>query len=324
VSILSTLKVATRDAYGKTLVELGRENKDIVVLDADLAESTRSIWFGREFPERFFDVGIAEENLITVAAGLAAAGKIPFANTFAVFATERAYNQIRQVVAYTNLNVKIVASHGGVTVGEDGASHHGIFDIALMRVLPNMTVIVPADGIETRVATRTIAKHIGPVYMRTSRPPSPLVYEEGFTMGGKSLEFQIGRAITIKQGRDVTIIANGLMLYEGLLAVRLLEGEGIEAGLIDMHTVKPIDDATIIKAAKTTGAIVTAEEHSIIGGLGSAVAEVLSCTFPVPMEMIGIKDIFTESGSAFELLEKYGLTSNDIVAAAKRVIERKK
>ncbi|MEM2094425.1 MAG: transketolase family protein [Candidatus Bathyarchaeia archaeon] len=321
---MSTIRVATRDAYGKTLVELGRTNKDIVALDADLAESTRSAWFGHEFPDRFFDVGIAEENLITVAAGLATCGKIPFANTFAVFATERAYNQIRQVVAYTSLNVKIVASHGGVTVGEDGTSHHGIFDIALMRILPNMTVVVPADGTETVMATRAIAAHVGPVYMRTGRAAVPLIYEEGFKLGGKQLEFKLGKAVTIKEGKDMTIVATGLMVSEALSAVELLSKEGISAGLIDMHTIKPLDVEAICSAAQTTGAIVTAEEHTVIGGLGSAVAEALSQRVPVPIEMVGIKDVFTESGSASELLKKYGLTAFDIASAAKAVLRRKK
>ncbi len=321
---MSVPRIATRDAYGKTLVELGSSNRDIVALDADLAESTRSAWFGHEFPDRFFDVGIAEENLITVAAGLAASGKIPFASTFAVFATERAYNQIRQVVAYTNLNVKIVASHGGITVGEDGASHHGIFDLALMRVLPNMTVVVPADGTETIMATRAIAAHVGPVYMRTGRSAVPLIYEEGFKLNGKQLDFKLGKAVTISEGKDVTIVATGLMVTEALSAVGLLSKEGVSAGLIDMHTIKPLDKDAISSAAKASGAIVTAEEHTVLGGLGSAVAEVLAQTVPVPMEMVGIRDVFTESASASELLKKYGLTATDIASAAKTVLKRKK
>ena len=321
---MSAPRVATRDAYGKTLVELGKSNKNIIALDADLAESTRSAWFGHEFPNRFFDVGIAEENLITVAAGLAASGKIPFASTFTVFATERAYNQIRQVVAYTNLNVKIVASHGGITVGEDGASHHGIFDFALMRILPNMTVVVPSDGTETIMATRAIANHVGPVYMRTGRSAIPLIYEEGFKLGGRQLDFTLGKAVTLNEGKDVTIIATGLMVSEALSAVSMLSKEGIGAGLIDMHTIKPLDTNAISTAAKSTGAIVTAEEHTVLGGLGGAVAEALVQAAPVPLEMIGVKDVFTESASASELLKKYGLTASDIAAAAKTAVRRKK
>jgi len=321
---MSAPRVATRDAYGKTLVELGKSNKNIFALDADLAESTRSAWFAHEFPDRFLDVGIAEENLITVAAGLAASGKIPFASTFTVFATERAYNQIRQVVAYTNLNVKIVASHGGITVGEDGASHHGIFDFALMRILPNMTVVVPADGTETIMATRAIASHVGPVYMRTGRSTIPLIYEEGFRLGGKQLNFQLGKAVTLNEGKDVTIIATGLMVTEALSALGMLSKEGISAGLIDMHTIKPLDTNAISAAAKATGAIVTAEEHTVLGGLGGAVSEALTQSVPVPVEMIGVKDVFTESASASDLLKKYGLTAADIATAAKTVIKRKK
>ncbi len=321
---MSTPRVATRDAYGKTLVELGKSNKNIFALDADLAESTRSAWFAHEFPERFLDVGIAEENLITVAAGLAASGKIPFASTFTVFATERAYNQIRQVVAYTNLNVKIVASHGGVTVGEDGASHHGIFDFALMRILPNMTVVVPADATETIMATRAIASHVGPVYMRTGRSAIPLIYEEGFRLGGKQLDFQLGKAIVLNEGKDVTIMATGLMVTEGLSAVSMLAKEGISASLVDVHTIKPLDTDAISAAAKATGAIVTAEEHTVLGGLGGAVSEALSQSVPVPVEMVGVKDVFTESASASDLLKKYGLTAADIAIAAKTAVKRKK
>jgi len=320
---MSRPKIAPRDAYGKTLVELGRSNVNIVALDADLAESTRSGWFGKEFPERFFDVGIAEENLITVSAGLAAMGKIPFASTFAVFATERAYNQIRQSVAYCNLNVKIVASHGGVTVGEDGASHHSVFDMALMRILPNMTVVVPADAVETTLATRAIAQHIGPVYMRTGRSAVPQFYEEGFRYEGKQFGFELGRAVTLREGSDVAIIATGLMVSESLLAADRLAAEGVKARVIDMHTIKPLDVDVVVRAALDCGAIVTAEEHTVMGGLGSAVAEASVKSVPVPIEMVGVRDLFTKSGSAEALLKEYGLTAEHIVEAAKRVRARK-
>jgi len=320
---MSRPKIATRDAYGRTLIELGRKNTDIVALDADLADSTRSGWFGREFPERFFDVGIAEENLITVAAGLATAGKIPFASSFAVFATERAFNQIRQSVAFCNLNVKIVASHGGVTVGEDGASHHSIFDIALMRILPNMTVVVPADAVETVLATKAIAEYYGPVYMRTGRSAVPQIYEDGFKFEGKQFNFELGKAVTLKEGSDVAIIATGLMVSESLSAADKLATEGVKARVIDMHTIKPLDVGTIVRAAADCGAVVTAEEHTILGGLGSAVAETLASSIPVPMEVIGVRDVFTLSGSPDALLNEYGLTAGNIAEAAKRAKARK-
>jgi len=320
---MSRPKIATRDAYGRTLIELGRKNINIVALDADLADSTRSGWFGKEFPERFFDVGIAEENLITVAAGLAAAGKIPFASSFAVFATERAFNQIRQSVAFCNLNVKIVASHGGVTVGEDGASHHAIFDIALMRILPNMTIVVPADAVETTLATRAIAEHRGPVYMRTGRSGVPQIYEEGFKFEGRQFSFELGKALTLREGSDVAIIATGLMVSESLSAANQLATEGLRARVIDMHTIKPLDTNTVARAAVECGTIVTAEEHTVIGGLGSAVAEATASSTPVPIEMIGVRDVFTVSGSPEELLREYGLTAKHISEAAKRAIARK-
>jgi transketolase len=317
-------RIATRDAYGKTLIELGRENNKIVALDADLADSTRTGWFAKEFPERFIDVGVAEENLITVAAGLATAGKIPFASTFAVFATERAFNQIRQSVAYCNLNVKIVASHGGVSVGEDGASHHSILDIALMRIIPNMTVIVPSDAIETSLATRAVAERYGPVYLRTGRSPVPQIYDEDFSFEGKKLDYEVGKALTLKDGHDVAIIATGLMVSESLSAADQLAAEDIKARVIDMHTIKPLDIETVVRAAIDCGAIVTAEEHTILGGLGSAVAETSVSSTPVPIERVGVKDLFTLSGSPDVLFEKYGLSTQHIFEAAKRAYARKK
>jgi len=316
-------KATTRDSYGKALLELGKENKDIVVLDSDLSLSTRTELFAKAFPERFFDCGVAEQNMITMAAGLASCGKIAFASTFAVFATERTYNQIKQSVAYTGLNVKIVASHSGITVGEDGASHHMPFDITIMRVLPNMTVIVPADAVETYVAVKAIANYVGPVYMRLLRPSTPIIFDECYAYNSEKHNFEIGKGVPLEDGRDVTILATGIMVAESLEAVEKLSSEGIDAGVIDIHTIKPLDKELIVKSAKKTGAIVTAEEHSIIGGLGGAVAEVITSNVPVPIEMVGINDIFTFSGSPQELMKKYGLTVDDIVAATKRAVARK-
>ena len=315
-------KAAARDAYGRTLVELGRKYRDIVVLGADLSSSTRINWFAEEFPERFFECGIAEENLITVAAGLAACGKMPFASTFAVFETERAYNQIRQSIAYPNLNVRLVCTHSGVTVGPDGASHQTTFDIAIMRVLPNMTIIVPADAPETVAAVKAMIEHDGPIYMRLGRTSVRTFYDDDYSYNGVKRRFEIGKSVELRSGSDVTIICNGVMVAEAMDAAETLYSEGIDTRVINMHTVKPIDDKAIIKAAIETGAIVTAEEHSIIGGLGGAVAEVLARKNPVPVEMIGVQDMFTESGEADELLKLYGLTSNEIASAARRAVKR--
>lgn len=316
-------KAATRDAYGRTLVELGRKYKDIIVLDADLSGSTRTKWFAKEFPDRFFDCGIAEENLITIAAGLATCGKIPFASTFAVFATERAYNQIRQTIAYPKLNVKIVCTHSGITVGPDGTSHQTTFDIALMRVLPNMTVLVPADAPETTAAVKAMVEYDGPIYMRLGRTPVRTFYEEDYSYKGKKQKFEIGKSIELRLGDDVAIICNGIMVAEAMDAAEVLSSKGIYARVINLHTVKPIDERAILKAARETGALVTAEEHSIIGGLGGAVAEVLVRKNPVPVEMVGVKDIFAESGKHEELQKIYGLTSKEIVSSARRAVERK-
>lgn len=310
-------KIATREAYGKALQKLGAENKDIVVLDADLAKSTKTGDFAKLYPERFFDMGVAEGNMLGTAAGLAAAGKIPFASSFAVFATGRAFEQIRNSIAYPALNVKIAATHAGLSVGEDGASHQSVEDIAIMRALPNMTVIVPADGTETEKAIRTAVEIKGPVYIRLGRLGLPVLFDENY-------QFTVGKATLLQDGKDVTIIACGLMVGPALEAAAELAKEGIKARVLNMHTVKPIDQDAIAAAARETGAIVTAEEHSIIGGLGSAVAEVLAETAPAPMERVGVRDTFGESGPPAELLEKYGLTAGDIVAAVKRVMERKK
>jgi len=315
--------MSTREAYGRTLVELGRENPDIVVLDADLSSSTYTKLFAKEFPERFFNFGIAEANMMGVAAGLASCGKIVFASTFAIFATQRAYNQFRQSIAYPGLNVKVAASHGGVSVGEDGTSHHCIEDIAAMRVLPGVSVVVPADAVEAREAVRALVEHVGPAYLRLGRPKIPVLYEEDYGFEGEKFRFRLGEAVVLRDGDDVALIATGLMVWEALQAAEELEKQGIRAQVIDVHTIKPIDRDAILRAARKTGAVVTAEEHNIIGGLGSAVAEVLAEGYPVPMERVGVRDVWTESGPWRELLKKYGLTSLDIVEAARRVIERR-
>lgn len=309
-------KIATRDAYGKALVKLGAQNPRVVVLDADLSKSTKTADFKKQYPERFFNMGIAEQNLLGTAAGFAAAGKIPFASTFAVFATGRAFEQIRNSIAYTKLNVKIAATHAGLTVGEDGASHQAIADVAVMRALPNMTVIVPADGIEAEKAVFAAAEKDGPVYIRMGRSGVPVLFSEEYV-------FKIGKAAVMKAGSDVTVIACGIMVADALSAAKELEREGISVRVVNMATIKPIDKEAIISAALETGAVVTAEEHNIIGGLGSAVAEVLSEHAPAPLERVGVRDTFGESGKPQELLEKYGLTPKDIKAAIYKVLERK-
>jgi transketolase len=308
-------KIATRAAYGKALVRLGEINRDVVVLDADLSKSTRTDAFAKKFPERFFDMGIAEADMMGTAAGLAASGKIPFASSFAIFASGRAYDQVRQTAGYCRLNVKIGASHGGITVGEDGASHQSIEDVALMRVIPGMTVIVPADAIETEQAVFAAARHEGPVYIRTGRSAVPIVFDEGY-------KFEIGKAATVCEGNDVTIIACGVMLSASLEAADILCGQGVSARVLNMATIKPIDVEAVVKAAEETGALVTAEEHSIIGGLGSAVSEVVGEMCPVPVERIGVRDVFGQSGTPDELMKVYSLTADDIVRAAVRAIER--
>ncbi|KXG78095.1 1-deoxy-D-xylulose-5-phosphate synthase [Fervidicola ferrireducens] len=307
-------KIATREAYGEALAELGEEIKDIVVLDADLSKSTKTSVFAKKFPERFFNMGIAEQNLMGTAAGLATCGKIPFASTFAIFATGRAFEQIRNSICYPNLNVKIAATHAGITVGEDGATHQSIEDIALMRALPNMTVISPADATETKMAVRAAAQMKGPVYLRLGRHPVETIFGEGY-------EFKPGKGVILREGRDVAIIATGVMVAEALKAAEILEKDGINAMVVNIHTIKPIDEEVILKAAEC-GAIVTAEEHSIIGGLGSAVAEVLSEKKPVPIKRIGIKDVFGMSGKPEELMKAYGLTAEDIAEAAVRSVKK--
>jgi transketolase len=309
--------IATRDAYGEALIELGKEKENVVVLDADLSKSTKTHGFSVEFPNRFINVGIAEQNLIGMAAGLSTTGKIPFASTFAMFATGRAFEVIRNSVGYPKLNVKICATHSGITVGEDGASHQALEDISCMRTIPNMTVIVPADGVETKAAIHAIANMNGPVYVRLGRLAVPTINDEA------SYKFEIGKGVTLKEGSDATIIATGLMVSEAIEAAKELEGRGIHARVINMHTIKPIDTEIVIKAAKETGAIVTAEEHNIIGGLGSAVAEVVSENYPVLLKRIGTNDTFGESGKPADLMKKYGLTKENIIETVIDIIKRK-
>jgi transketolase len=310
-------KIATRDAYGDALVALGKKRNDVVVLDADLSGSTKTAKFAKVFPDRFFNIGIAEQDMMGTAAGLAVAGKLPFASTFAVFATGRAWEQVRQSICYPQMNVKIVASHAGITVGEDGGSHQSVEDIAVMRVLPHMTVIVPADGPETRQAIEAVAEHKGPCYVRVGRNKVP-------TLFGDDYQFRIGKAHVFSKGKDAAIIATGIMVAEALAARDMLKAEGIDAGVINMSTIKPLDADAIIAAAKHSGAIVTAEEHSIIGGLGGAVAEVLGESMPVPIVRIGIKDTFGSSGDQEGLLKHYGISAGDIVTAVREVIRKKK
>ncbi len=310
-------KVSLRDAYGETLVELGKEDERIVVLDADLSGSTKTAKFAKAFPERFFNFGIAEIDMMNAAAGLATTGKIPFVSTFAIFGTGRAWEAVRQTICYPNLNVKIVCTHGGITVGEDGATHQALEDVANMRNIPNMRVIVPADDIETREVIRRIAYTDGPFYVRLSREKFPRIFDESY-------RFEIGKGHVLREGEDVTVIANGVMTSFALLAAENLEKEGISVEVIHMPTVKPIDTELIVKSASKTGAVVTAEEHSIIGGLGSAVAEVLVENFPVPMERLGTPDVFGRSGKGWELLHYFGLDEKGIAEKVKKVIARKK
>ena len=310
-------KKPTRDGFGEELVALGKGNKNIVVLSGDLEDATRAEYFKKEFPERFFNLGIAEQDVIGTAAGFSLLGFIPFATSFAVFLTNRAYDMLRIDVCYNNCNVKVVCSHTGLTVGEDGATAQCLEDFAIMRVLPNMKVICPVDFIEAKKATRIIAEQIGPVYMRTGRAPFPVITKE-------SDPFIIGKANVLREGHDVAVIACGLMVSEALEAAKLLKMEGIEVRVINMHTIKPIDEKVIIESAKKTGALVTAEEHQIYGGLGSAVAEVLAKNFPAPLEMVAVRDTFGESGDPEGLLKKYHLKDTDIAEAVKKAIQRKK
>ena len=307
-------KIATREAYGKALVKLGKINDDVVVLDADLSKSTKTNDFYKAYPDRFFNMGIAEQNLVGAACGFAAAGKIPFASTFAMFATGRAFEIIRNSACYPKLNVKICATHAGITVGEDGGSHQSVEDISLMRSIPNMTVLVPADGVEAEKMIFAAAEYNGPMYVRLGRSAVPTLFDENYN-------FEIGKGVVLTEGNDATIIACGMMVNEALIAADMLKEENINVRVINMSTIKPIDTELIIKAAKETKAIVTAEEHSIIGGLGSAVSEVVSENHPVKVKKVGLNDCFGESGTPGELLEKYGLTAKNIVAKVKEAIQ---
>lgn len=309
-------KQATRDAYGLALVELGKENENIVVLDADLSKSTKTCNFKDAYPDRFFNMGIAEQNLLGVAAGLAAAGKVPFASSFAVFAVGRAYDQIRNSIAYPKLNVKIAATHAGLTVGEDGGSHQMLEDVALMRALPNMTVIVPADGVEAKAAVLAAAEYKGPVYIRLGRSKVETIFDENY-------KFRIGKGVVVKDGIDVTLFACGIMVETALKAAELLASEGINAAVVNLSTIKPLDTALVVKMAEQTKAAVACEEHNIYGGLGSAVAECLAENYPIPMERVGVEDKFGQSGLPDELLKAYGLTAENIAEKAKAAIARK-
>ena len=311
------LGAATRDAYGKALAELGKTHPEIIVLDGDLAKSTKTDNFRKVFPERFFNVGIAEANMVGIAAGLASCGKLPFISSFACFMLCKGYDQFRMAIAFPELNVKVVASHGGISVGEDGASQQSIEDIALATSLPNFTVLLPADEVSTEVLVKKLVARKGPVFMRTGRPKAPVIYKQG-------TDFEIGKGVKLRKGNDLTIFATGLLVFEALVAAEELADKGIQAAVVDIHTIKPIDRELIKTQAKETGAIVTCEEHQIYGGLGSIVSEVVTQEAPVPMEFVAIRDTYAESGAPDELLERYGLTARHVVQAAERVIKRKK
>jgi transketolase len=309
-------EASTREAYGKTLVELGSQSKDIVVLDADLSPSTMTSFFAREFPERFFNCGLQEQNMIAIGAGLAASGKIVFASTFAVFVVCRCFDQLRLCISQPNLNVKVVATHGGITVGEDGTSHQAIEDLALSCALPSFTVVVPADAIEAAEAVRAAAGTYGPFYIRLSRPKTPIVYPAGY-------HFTLGKAVTMRQGKDATVIALGIMVAKSLEAADILARQGIDCRVINMHTLKPLDESAILKAGSETGAIVVAEEHLAQGGLGSRVTQTIAQDKPVPMRFVNLGDRYAVSGRAEELLQKYGLTARNIEESVKSVVQRK-
>jgi transketolase len=310
-------KIATRDAYGEALLELGEENEDIVVFDADVGSSTRVKHFAAEFPERFFQMGIAEQNMVGTAAGMATTGKIPFVSTFAVFGSARVADQIRNSIAYPDLNVKIAVTHAGITVGEDGATHQAVEDIGIIRSIPNMTVIVPGDAVEAKAVVRAAVDYDGPVYMRFTRGGVPVVFDE------ENYEFQWGKVMPVREGSDVTIFATGVMVGEALDAANRLAEEGIEVEVINVHTIKPIDVEGVVASAQKTGAVVTAEEHNIYGGLGSAIAEVLGENYPVPMQRVGIKDTFGRSGGPEELMDYFEISADHVLDAVKEVLMRK-
>lgn len=308
-------KIAIRDAYGEALLELGKKNDKVVALEADVGGSTKSILFGKEFPDRYFNVGISEFNMVSMAAGFATADFIPFVNTFAVFMTTRGADPIQSLIAYDKLNVKLAGTYAGLSDSYDGASHQAITDIAFVRSIPNMTVVSVSDAVETKKAVEAIADYDGPVYLRLSRAPAPVIFDESY-------DFKIGKGVELRSGKDITIIATGTILHNALEAAELLKEEGIEATVINIHTIKPIDEEIIINAAKQTGAVITAEEHSIYGGLGSAVAEVLAKNCPTPMDFVGATE-FAESGDYDQLLEKYGYCAKTIAQKAKTLIDKK-
>ncbi len=305
-------KIATRDSYGNTLVELGKERKDLLVLDADLAGATKTGIFRETFPERHIDCGIAESNMMGIAAGLASAGNVPFASTFAMFAAGRAFEQIRNSIGYPHLNVKIGATHAGISVGEDGATHQCNEDIALMRTIPGMTIINPADDTEARAAVRAAYEYKGPVYLRFGRLPVPVFNDP------ETYQFELGKGVVLREGKDITLIATGLEVYETLLAANELEKDGISVKVINIHTIKPLDEELVVAAAKETGKVVTVEEHSVIGGLGDAVCSSLAAACPTPVLKIGVQDVYGESGPAVELLKKYGLDGDSIYKKVKK------
>lgn len=309
-------RIATRDSYGKALVELGREHDDLMVLDADLAGATKTGMFQKAFPERHLDVGIAEANMTGIAAGLAACGKVPFISSFAMFASGRNYEQIRNSIGYPHLNVKIGATHAGISVGEDGATHQCLEDIALMRGIPGMTVINPADDVEARAAVKAAFAHVGPVYLRFGRLAVPVFNDE------ETYKFELGKGVVLKEGTDVTVFATGLCVNETIEAEKMLSADGISAEIINIHTIKPIDRNLIIESAVKTGKVVTVEEHSVIGGLGSAVCDVLSEEAPTKVMKIGINDVFGESGPALELIQKYGLDAKNIYQKVKAFVKK--
>jgi transketolase len=308
---------ATREAFGRELVELGRENKDIVVVDADLSKSTMTTYFAKEFPDRFISCGIAESNMVAIGAGLAYAGKIPFVASFSAFIVNKGFEQLRVTVAYPNLNVKVVGTHSGISIGEDGPSQMSVEETSLACSLPGFLVLAPADEVATRALLRLGTAHAGPMFMRTGRVKAPVVYQPG-------QKFELGKAVEVIPGSDVTVIANGLLVAEAIRAAEALDAEGISVRVLDMHTVKPLDAEAIAKAAKETGAIVVAEEHLVDSGLGVRVAQAAAESTPAPMEFVGVRDTYAESGQPDELLDKYGLRSREIVAAVRKVLTRKK
>ena len=310
-------KIATRESYGNALAELGDEYENLYVFDADLAAATKTSIFKKKFPDRFFDCGIAEQNMIGVAAGMAATGKIPFVSSFAMFAAGRAFEQVRNSVGYPHLNVKIGATHAGISVGEDGATHQCNEDIALMRTIPGMTVIIPADDVEAKAAVRAAVEYEGPVYMRFGRLAVPVFNDP------ETYRFEWGKGIKLREGKDITIVATGLMVYEAIQAAKTLADEGIEATVINIHTIKPIDKDIIVDAAKKTGLVITVEEHSVIGGLGEAVCDVLCENYPAKVIKIGVEDRFGYSGPAVELLKKFGLSAENIAETARKALKDK-